>query len=105
VFGCSSLLPAILFSEDAKFFEQAKVLMLTSVQEALQQEPVDPKIAYRCIVVLGTLVYQDANATELARDLDLLDVVNAVSRTLEKDEQTQKVTLEFRQAIKGGVRK
>lgn len=93
---------AILFSEDSKFYEQAKVLLLTSVQECLQQEPFDPKLCYRCCVILGTLIYSDANATELARDLDIFDAVKAAakSQTCVQDQPMQQVAAEIEQALK-----
>jgi len=94
---------AILFTEDAKYFEQAKVLLLTSVQEALQQSPLDSRIAYRCCVIIGTLLYADSNATSLARDIDIADSVQraaASDQRCKEDQQVQQVKDEIQKLIK-----
>lgn len=102
LFSYSSL-TAIFFSEDPKYFEQAKVLLLTSVQDALQQSPIDAKMTYRLAVITGTLVYSDANATELARDLDVLSVLETAAKDekCRQDQPTQQVKSELTKAITG----
>lgn len=96
---------AIFFTEDIKYFEQAKVLLLTNIQDALQGGnggPIDPRIAYRCIIIVGTILYRDTNATELARDLDVLETVRTAikSEACQKDQQIQQAFGELEQAIK-----
>ena len=75
---------------------------MCSVQECLQQEPFDPKLCYRCCVILGTLVYGDAGTTELARDLEILDAVRAAARSAPcaNDQPMQQVVAELEQALK-----
>lgn len=93
---------AILFAEDRAAYESAKVLLLTSVQELLQASAADAKVAYRCAIVLGTLAYNDANVTELARDLDILDAVAAAANSAagKADPSMQQVAAELQQLIK-----
>lgn len=93
---------AILFAEDPRAYEQSKVLLLTSVQELLQAAAADAKVAYRCAIVIGTLAYNDANVTELARDLDILDAVNAAANSAagKADPSMQQVAAELQQLIK-----
>lgn len=76
-------------------------MLLTSVQDAIQQSPVDAKITYRCQVIIGTLVYGDANATELARDLDVQSIIDLASKEEKcaNDVPTQQVREELTKAL------
>lgn len=93
--------PAILISESPGLYEGGKVLLLTSVQEALQQVPRTTSLVYRSIVILGTCVYQDSIAAELSRDLDIIEDVKAAARdpACAQDAPTQAVLSEFEKAI------
>jgi hypothetical protein len=73
-----------------------------SVQEALQLPPSSPKLTYRCLIILGTLCYGDATATELARDLDLADAVKeaAAKEECKADEPVQQASAEIAALLK-----
>jgi len=65
---------AIGFNEAAEFAE-AKVHLLTSLQDLLSSESssseADPELLYRLLVVLGTLAYGDRDCRSLAIDLEI----------------------------------
>jgi len=95
---------AILLSEAAAgSVEQEKVLLLTSAQELLISEPPNGKVVYRCAVVIGTLAYGDASASELARELDVVDAVARAAKQTDEikaDQQVQAVAQEIAQLLK-----
>jgi thioredoxin 1 len=95
---------AILLSEsqDAASVEQEKVLLISAAQEALTDEPPNPKVVYRCAVVIGTLAYNDPTATQLARDLEIGHALANTAKSAQcKDDQTvQQVAEEIQQLLK-----
>jgi len=61
----------LLFNEDKQFYEAGKVQLLSSLPEHLLLPHLNSKLLYRILVILGSLVYEDASTTELANALEL----------------------------------
>ncbi len=91
---------AISFSESADYAD-AKVHALTSIQDMLSSEAAadgtDPACAYRLLVVLGTLAYNDAACSNLAMELEVPQLVAglAAAATCVSDGNVQAVATEL----------
>jgi len=72
-----------LFLEDFKLYEGAKVHCLTTITEQFEGK-VNPAIAYRLLVVLGTLIYADDNLRTIAADLETGKIISSLSDKLKK---------------------
>ena len=97
-----SLLPslsALLFTEDKQFYEPGKVQLLSSLPELLQLPHLSPKLVYRLLVILGSLVYEDASTTSLAVDLEIPETVEAAKKAHPADQNVQDVCRELQQAL------
>ena len=93
------LLSALLFLEDSAFYEAGKVQLLSSLPELLALPALSPKLSYRLLVILGTLLYDDSNTTELAAALEVVEAVEAVRKAHSTDQQVQAVSGEVLQLL------
>jgi len=89
----------LLFIEDSHFYEGGKVQLLSSLPEHLSLPHLSPKLAYRLLVILGTLIYEDPNTTELAVALEIPDKVEQVRKEHSADQSVQDVSRELKQAL------
>jgi len=89
---------AIVFREDNDKYESAKVHMLTNMAELMSLE-LDSKIAYRALVVLGTLIYRDPGCTEIAKGIELNEMVETMNKTHSEDLQVVAVAQELAAAF------
>lgn len=88
---------AILFAEDVTKYEEAKVVCLSNVMESLTNHSKNSKVVYRLLVVLGSLVYGDANMTSTAKDLEFPAIVEDLrgQEGFKENEQIQEVSAEL----------
>lgn len=89
---------AIVFREDNNRFESAKVHVLTNMME-LFSGPLEPPMAYRACVVLGTLVFRDKGCTEIAIELELQHSIDNLKNTHSDNKQIVEVCEELGQAF------
>jgi len=68
----------LLFNEDSKFYEAGKIQLLSSLPEHFSLPRLSPKLLYRLLVILGSLMYADSNTTELAVALEMSSSVQEV---------------------------
>jgi len=88
---------ATLFLEDFKLYEGAKIHCLTAVIEQLEGK-VNATIAYRLLVVLGTLIYADENVRTIAADLETPKILATLSQKLKRpnvSEAVEEITTEL----------
>eukprot|EP00457_Paulinella_chromatophora_P005653 gb/GEZN01005670.1/.p1 GENE.gb/GEZN01005670.1/~~gb/GEZN01005670.1/.p1 ORF type:complete len:522 (+),score=71.92 gb/GEZN01005670.1/:70-1635(+) len=88
---------AVLFAEDPSKYEEPKVVCLSNVIEYLQTQSKDPKILYRLLVVLGSLLYCDDTMTSTAADLEFPHVIAGIAKDFPKVSNLQEVTSELTQ--------
>ena len=72
---------------------------MSSIPELLALPHLSAKMTYRLLVVLGTLLYEDANTTELAAALEIADAVDAACKAHTADQAVQDVSREVKQAL------
>jgi len=89
---------AILFREDNKAYEQAKIMALSGVTGLLESES-NTKLLYRLLVVLGTLIYRDENCLTIAQGLDAALVADRISKANSSDENIVAVAKEVASAL------
>jgi len=90
---------AIIFREDNDKYESAKVHMLTNMVELLSLE-LDTKLAYRSLVVIGTLIYRDEGCTDIAQGIELNEMVETINKTHSDDANVVGVSQELAEAFK-----
>jgi len=89
---------AILFREDSKAYEQPKIMALSGVTGSLESET-NPKLIYRLLVVLGTLIYRDENSLEIAKGLEATALVERLSKANSTDDNIVQVGKELLTAL------
>ena len=73
--------------------------LLSSIPELLALPNLSSKLTYRLLVILGTLLYEDANTTELAAALEIPEAVDTACKKHSADQQVQDVSREVKQAL------
>ena len=73
--------------------------LLRSLPELLAFPNLNAKLVYRLLVILGTLIYEDTNTTELAIALEIPDAVETVRKAHPSDQPVQDVSREIKQAL------
>ena len=89
----------LLFCESSALYEAGKVQLLSSLPEQLRLPGLNAKLAYRLLVVLGTLLYEDSNTVEMAQALEVPAVVAEVANEHGEDQQMQAVVKEIEQVL------
>lgn len=80
-------------------FVEFKVLLFTAMQQMLLEEK-SPKVVYRILTAVGGLMFRNSIITDMATELALLDTIEQVEKTFEKEDLTQQVCKEIRRALK-----
>ena len=89
----------LLFSENNSLYEAGKVQLLSSLPEQLRLSGLSGKLVYRLLVVLGTLVYEDATVVEMAQAIEVPAVVVEVGKEHQQDAQVRDIVKELEQAL------
>jgi len=89
---------AILFREDSKAYEQAKIMALSGVTGSLDSAT-NPKLLYRLLVVLGTLIYRDENSLTIAQGLEASALVDRLAKSNSTDDNIVQVAKELTTAL------
>ena len=89
----------LLFCESSAVYEAGKVQLLSSLPEQLRLPGLNAKLAYRLLVVLGTLLYEDSNTVEMAQALEVADVVAEVAKQHQQEQQVKEVVKEIEQVL------
>jgi len=89
---------AILFLEDAKNFEAAKVLCLSSISEYLSKKN-NGVLSYRLLVVIGTLIFNDNNIRSIASDLEIGTTAATLKQKFEKNQKLVEVCNEIEKEL------
>jgi len=84
--------------KDADFVEY-KVLLVTAMQQMLLEEK-SPKVVYRILTAVGGLMFRNKIITDMVTELALLDTIEQVEKTFEKEDLTQQVCKEIKRALK-----
>jgi thioredoxin 1 len=93
---------ALLFLEDAAKFHEAKVHLVSSAKELLAAED-DGELAYRLVVVLGSLLYRDAACKEIARALDLAEAARDAAKRHAAHAQLNQAAEELLKCLAAGA--
>lgn len=91
---------SVLFYEDQKYFEAGKIQILSAIVEAIGTPLLSSQVVYRFCIIVGTLVYNDANTAEMARDMEVLTSVSSATGRFPTDKQLQEVANELTQVLK-----
>jgi len=89
---------AIMFLEDAKNFEAAKVLCLSSISEYLSKKN-NGVLSYRLLVVIGTLIFNDNNIRSIASDLEIGTTAATLKQKFEKNQKLVEVCNEIEKEL------
>eukprot|EP00808_Paulinella_micropora_P002467 g33353.t1 len=94
---------AVLFAEDVKKYEEPKVVCLSNVMEYLQAKRKTPKIVYRLLVILGSLVYGDENMRSTACDLEFPSLVAEIAQENSTNKNIKEVSAELQKALQEAI--
>jgi len=92
---------AILFQENAQTHSEGKIYCLNNVIEALGVESTitDADLTYRLLVVLGSLIFRDANTSDMAAVLDTPALVKKLGAAHSKDKNVSDTVAEILKAL------
>jgi len=80
-------------------FVESKVLLFTAMQQMLVDEK-SAKVVYRILTAVGGLMFRNKMIADMASELALLDTIEQVEKTFEKEDLTQQVCKELRRVLK-----
>jgi len=80
---------AISFLEDPQSFEAAKIICLSCTIEYLSKKN-NGVLAYRLLVVIGTLIFNDTNVRSIAGDLEVGTTLSSLKQKFEKKPKTSR---------------